>query len=720
MGDIETAELPFAGYERELARELRRGIRAELDASTDDEELELVGGRLVGVLGGRQYWSFAGPIDPATTPAAETPAQLRTVDADVLHATVVAVGDESVTVALDEAPAGNLESASLRLDVSFLLHKLAGRISELEASGAEMLLIDELLSPEQRGESTGGPAGDELEAISATADQERAARLAVEPGVRFTWGPPGTGKTRVLGQAVGIAARRGDHVLVVAHANGAVDVAAARIAAELAGDDLLTSGSVLRVGSPLPGSAGLHDVLPDVVADDRSPERVDRRDGLRAERSWLSDQLRTRDEPERAALTGRLQEVRRELVELERADREAVGELVESATVIVTTVARAVIDDAIWARDWDVVMVDEVSMAPLPMVLALAMRGPATLSALGDPRQLPPIHRSEDPDGRHWFGRDLFAYAGFDEPGHDPWRDPRISTLRVQFRMGEAICAAVDAFAYDGMLRTDSSARNVGIRLAEASPCPTAELVVVDSAGIGARCWADPSPGSFSRINPTTGLLAASIGAELLDTGCKSVALVSPYRAQVRWLTALAARSDGMVASTVHRMQGSEADAIVLDMTDAPPHAKPSRLTGEDSELATRLLNVAASRARGKLVVVTDLEFVEQRIALGGPIRRFLDAMDSAGADHVSAPDLISSWTAKSYGAVRWYGDWSTASDALPAEGRSSGPAGVQPWLVAGDSVMVGPAGGDGPVAIVRDLRAVDGFLGGVAGIGRP
>jgi superfamily I DNA and/or RNA helicase len=57
-------------------------------------------------------------------------------------------------------------------------------------------------------------------------------------------------------------------------------------------------------------------------------------------------------------------------------------------------------------------------------------------------------------------------------------------------------------------------------------------------------------------------------------------------------------------AGTVHQFQGSEADAVVFDLVDGPGRHKLGLLLRGDT--GTRLLNVAISRARAKLVVVAD------------------------------------------------------------------------------------------------------------------
>ncbi|HEX3704631.1 MAG TPA: AAA domain-containing protein [Vicinamibacterales bacterium] len=66
--------------------------------------------------------------------------------------------------------------------------------------------------------------------------------------------------------------------------------------------------------------------------------------------------------------------------------------------------------------------------------------------------------------------------------------------------------------------------------------------------------------------------------------------------------------------STVHRFQGQERDVIILDTVDAEP-MKPGVLLSERGAHSTaeNLINVAISRARGKLIVVADVRYFERR-----------------------------------------------------------------------------------------------------------
>lgn len=65
---------------------------------------------------------------------------------------------------------------------------------------------------------------------------------------------------------------------------------------------------------------------------------------------------------------------------------------------------------------------------------------------------------------------------------------------------------------------------------------------------------------------------------------------------------------------TVHTFQGSECDIIIFDMVDCfqQENGKPKKIgrlySGENGE---RLLNVAVSRARHKLIIVCDPEYIK-------------------------------------------------------------------------------------------------------------
>lgn len=77
-------------------------------------------------------------------------------------------------------------------------------------------------------------------------NQQQAYRACVEPGIHAVWGPPGTGKTRVLARAIEDLVKKGKSVLLVSTANVAVDNALQAVINTLAP----TPGTVVRAGNP--------------------------------------------------------------------------------------------------------------------------------------------------------------------------------------------------------------------------------------------------------------------------------------------------------------------------------------------------------------------------------------------------------------------------------------------------------------------------------------
>lgn len=666
---VENQRLAFEGLIPEVVRDAIAGINKEIDAAlvASSDALELRDGRPVGLSGPDRLWSFE--VDGDVAPPPESPGTLVVPGFDPLDCRVLAVGDTSLVLSGRQDLGEKIAAARLSLDAGFVYARLRERLDDsMLADDVNAALVSEFLDDDPGGEkeSDGGPG--EAGSTTADEDQERAARRAIEPGVRFTWGPPGTGKTKVLAMAVAAAVARGDRVLVLAHANAAVDVAITRIAELLRGEAVVAQGRVLRVGTPhLPAALACHDVLPDRVVARHQPELAARREELAAERRRISDQLRAADDAaDPHSLARRLEGLRGEQTAADRELKAATAELIDHACVVAATLSRAVIDDQLWNWSRDVVIVDEASMVGRPFLLALAMQDAATLSCFGDFRQLPPIAVSDDEAAQRWFAQDVFDASGVREAFELGRADRRLSILRTQFRMGEQICETVSEFAYSGMLRTHRVARDTAIRLADRKPAEGAELVLLDTSSLGALCLTDRAPESFSRWNPLSALVAAALADTLAADGLDSVGVISPYRAQTRLLAAATHDDASITAATIHRFQGSECDAVVLDLTDGPGQKGPSRLTGGDRELALRLLNVAASRARGKLVVVVDRAFVDQFHPLNSMVRQLIERAVDAGAAELDAGELVERWGSDGQSrSVGWFPDWAAATSAL-------------------------------------------------------
>jgi ssDNA-binding Zn-finger/Zn-ribbon topoisomerase 1 len=79
--------------------------------------------------------------------------------------------------------------------------------------------------------------------------QFRAIHLSQQVPLSLVWGPPGTGKTETLARIAECFIKMGNRVLVVAHANAAVDEATEDIAHILKATEFYNNGQIIRLGN---------------------------------------------------------------------------------------------------------------------------------------------------------------------------------------------------------------------------------------------------------------------------------------------------------------------------------------------------------------------------------------------------------------------------------------------------------------------------------------
>ncbi|MCC7078326.1 MAG: AAA family ATPase [Acidimicrobiia bacterium] len=402
--------------------------------------------------------------------------------------------------------------------------------------------------------------------------QAGAVGTAMSRNLAFVWGPPGTGKTRTLGALAAELCRRGARVLVAAHAHVAVDTAL--LAALRAG-----ASPVVRIGVPQ-----LPEVPDDTVVD-----------------GWGS------------------------------LPRPGAGGYVAATTLAKIAVSGLVEDDGTRV-DFDHVLVDETSMVHVPQLVLAAVLAPR-LTLFGDFRQLPPIVTSAARAARAWLGTDAFEVAGMTRAVQADTHDPRLTMLRRQYRAHPTVAAVCNRFAYGGRLESADSTADL-TRLAPASPLPGAAVVVWDTASLGAVSLRP----AVSRCNPTSALLVARAAAEAardhaaLSGGERLIGIATPYAEQARLIRLLledSGRGEDVEIATVHRFQGGERELMFVDLCDTRPLSPPPFLGGDEG---LRLLNVAMSRARSKLVVVADLTWLTRGV-VGDAIRIAGEEGESVAAE---------------------------------------------------------------------------------------
>ncbi len=166
---------------------------------------------------------------------------------------VVDVDDPHVNVLLQrEIPVGELCRCQLEVDNSALVEALRQRIESVR--DRDSLLPDAAcFGGTVSGEGWSGPLEESLAAGlmdgKINASQVEAVRACLERSFVMVWGPPGTGKTFTLSKLVECLVRAGRKVLVVSHANVAVDEAAARTCAFLKDSVEYAERRILRLGN---------------------------------------------------------------------------------------------------------------------------------------------------------------------------------------------------------------------------------------------------------------------------------------------------------------------------------------------------------------------------------------------------------------------------------------------------------------------------------------
>lgn len=327
----------------------------------------------------------------------------------------------------------------------------------------------------------------------------------------------------------------------------------------------------------------------------------------------------------------RISVIDRELAELEQ-------QVVARCRILATTVYRTYLGKSA-SRQFDVVVVDEASMLMPPLVYYAAGLATTSVTVAGDFRQLPPIVMSDKPLAAEWLKCDAFEKAGIPQRLKRRESTPQLVALTTQYRMRKRICAVINKLFYpDHPLLSDKCvSRNV-----VGFPLSSAPLLYVDTARF--HPWTSLRVGTYSRYNLLHALLVRNLVLHLAEKDYlpragepnDAVGAVAPYSSQARLIQALlddrlGSRAAG-IAATVHRFQGNEKKAMILDLTDSfgtrLGHFLQATCLEDDG---ARLLNVATSRAKHHVVLIANFEFLRQKAPSDGFVRHLLARFEEDG-----------------------------------------------------------------------------------------
>lgn len=303
------------------------------------------------------------------------------------------------------------------------------------------------------------------------------------------------------------------------------------------------------------------------------------------------------------------------------------------ARVVATSATRAFLQPENLGQ-FDVVVIDEASMLPLPVAYLLAGLSRSQFIAAGDFRQLPAITLSADARVKQWYGRDIFEVSGVIDRVDRGETHPSLFSLTTQFRCNQSIVDLFNAPFYGGRLATKYAAPEALSFDDPLSAVSESAVILFDTSSL--------QPTGFtvakSKCNLTHALVARSLVRGLTECCARlstpDIGVIAPYRPQVELLQELFAEEgiEGVSVGTVHRFQGDERPLIVLDLTESSPHRLGSFLGATSlRETGARLLNVALSRARDKLLIIADLAHLRTQLHSSHLLFGILNTIEAEG-----------------------------------------------------------------------------------------
>lgn len=247
-------------------------------------------------------------------------------------------------------------------------------------------------------------------------------------------------------------------------------------------------------------------------------------------------------------------------------------------------------------------------MAYVPQVIAAAALSKGKFLCVGDFRQLAPI--SQCPDSQ-LLKKDIFSYLKIiDGTGHMYWH-PWLVMLNEQRRMHPDIAGFSNKYIYKRLLQNHKSVEDSRNAIVQAFPLPGDAMNLIDIAGT--YCAADKNTDG-SRFNILSAIIAFSTAVCASQQTVENVGIITPYAAQTRLIRAMlkdyTTRKESRIScATVHQFQGSESDIIIFDAVESYPKSAVGYLMGKDPDNIARLINVAVTRAKGKLITVANDKF---------------------------------------------------------------------------------------------------------------
>jgi len=321
--------------------------------------------------------------------------------------------------------------------------------------------------------------------------------------------------------------------------------------------------------------------------------------------------------------------LRQRIKEIEERLAKLRDEIIKNCRVLATTVYRTYLKGQV-ERDFDVVIIDEASMLMLPMVYFAAGRATKEVVVAGDFRQLPPIVLSDSEEAKQWLKTDVFYKFGIAQAVDEGLLPKELTQLKRQFRMDPQICDLVNNLFYPASNHRLITDESVKIRQHSNWPLEDHPLFYVDTSSLNP--WCALQLGTYSRYNLLHALIVRNIVYYLQERGNIEIGVISPFAAQTRLLRSLMPKESQRFVATVHRFQGNEKAFMIVDLTEAKG-TRPSKFLCAKSieEDGARLLNVAFSRAKERIILMADFDYLRNQYGRQTYTRMIIDHFEAYG-----------------------------------------------------------------------------------------
>lgn len=414
------------------------------------------------------------------------------------------------------------------------------------------------------------------------ASQEKAVNEVLwAKDVAVVHGPPGTGKTTTLVEAIFETLRRESQVLVCAQSNMAVDWIS---------EKLVDRGiNVLRIGN----STRVNDKMLSFTYERRFEAHPDYPQlwSIRKAIRELRQQRKHAD-----SWHQKMDRLKSRATELELRIRSS---LFGEARVIASTLTGAA-NRVLEGEKYSTLFIDEAAQA-LEAACWIAIRKAGRVVLAGDHCQLPPTVKSIMAL-KGGLGKTLMERIVENKP-------ETVTLLKMQYRMNEQIMKFSSEWFYHGMVESAPTVSHRGIldydtpmMWIDTAECDGKEEFVGENFGRINRAEAELTLQTLQQYLEKIG--KQRILEESIDVG-----IISPYRAQVQLLRKELRKREFfrpyrhlLTVNTVDGFQGQERDIILISLVR-------SNDGGEIGFLRDlRRMNVAITRARMKLIILGSSE----------------------------------------------------------------------------------------------------------------